>query len=43
MSMDQVTQELEAEGVKAFADDYEALLQTIAARCQQVIASATGD
>ncbi len=38
VSMDQVTRELEDEGVKAFADDYDALLNTIESRCQPIAA-----
>jgi transaldolase len=32
VSMDQITRELEAEGVKAFADDYDALLASVESR-----------
>jgi transaldolase/glucose-6-phosphate isomerase len=32
ISMDQITRELEAEGVKAFADDYDGILKTIESR-----------
>jgi len=38
ISMDQITRELEDEGVKAFADDYDALLATIDARRQPIAA-----
>lgn len=38
ISMDQVTEELEAEGVKKFADSYEDLLATIAEQGQKVTA-----
>jgi transaldolase/glucose-6-phosphate isomerase len=36
--IDQITRELEDEGVKAFADDYEALLKTIETRCEPITA-----
>ena len=38
ISMDQITRELEDEGVKAFAEDYDALLATINTRCQPITA-----
>jgi transaldolase/glucose-6-phosphate isomerase len=38
VSMDQITRELEDEGVKAFADDYEGLLKTVEARRSSIIA-----
>lgn len=38
ISIDQITRELEDEGVKAFADDYAALLNTIESRCQPIAA-----
>jgi transaldolase/glucose-6-phosphate isomerase len=38
VSIDQITRELEDEGVKAFADDYEALLKTIETRCEPIAA-----
>ena len=38
VSIDQITRELEDEGVKAFADDYEALLNTIDTRREPITA-----
>jgi transaldolase/glucose-6-phosphate isomerase len=38
VSIDQITRELESEGVKAFADDYEALLKTIETRREPIAA-----
>lgn len=38
VSMDRITRELEEEGVKAFADDYDGLLKTIESRRQPIAA-----
>jgi transaldolase len=39
ISLDQVTEELEADGVKKFADSFEQLLDTIEARRKQLMAA----